>query len=361
MSRMFHMLVRRRFLKSTSVLFRRVNLVILLLMSLASVSCVHEFPEPGELTEVRLTLTHELPWSEYEYNYKRTGKSTRQNSAGSRNARYIIRAYRQGDVTMPLYEFVRMSDDLTLQPFTTSISLPEGEWDIYVWQEMTDSGKSFYLTSDFAQIGYADPYTGDTDCRDVFEGHTRVNVKASYEADHFIGADISLERPVAKYVFIATDFGKFYDEVLLPANQGAVQGEKKAWSSLSLSERKELLAGYSVTAYYPLFMPSVYDMFQQKAIDSARGIRYKAEIEPISDNEAVVSFDYVFMNHSESAVQVMLALRMPQGSETSMTPTVSVPLHRERITYVRGEFLTTGANGGLNIDFGFNDDYNIEL
>lgn len=324
---------------------------------------VHEFPEAGELTDVRLTIEHELSWSEYDFIYNRSGALTRDESAqdATTNARYIIRAFRTGDTKTPVYEFVRNISDVTLAPFTTTLQLPEGDWDLYVWQDLTSDEICFYDASRFEAIAYNDPYTGHNDMRDSFEGRVNVAVSSSYQAGHHVAAKVMMERPMAKYEFIATDFDKFYDNVLLRSDRASGQTDKKPWASLSLAEKSEILEGYSVTAHYPMFMPSVYDIFQQKVIDSDRGRRYKAHITPISDTEAVVAFDYAFMNLRNSGIQVMLVLHTPEGENINMTPTIEVPLRRKQITYVRGKFLTTGTTGGLDIDFEFSGDINIKV
>lgn len=322
---------------------------------------VHEFPEAGELTNVRLTIEHELSWSEYEFIYNRSGIATRAEDDAPVNARYIIRAFRAGDTKIPVYEFVRNSSDVTLAPFTTTLQLPEGNWDLYVWQDLTSDEICFYDASRFEAIEYNDPYTGHNDMRDSFEGRVSVKVSASYQVGHYVAATVMMERPMAKYEFIATDFDKFYDNVLLRSDRATGIAEKKPWAALSLAEKREVLEGYSVTAHYPMFMPSVYDIFQQKVIDSDRGRKYQAHITPISDTEAVVAFDYAFMNLRNSGIQVMLVLHTPEGENINMTPTIEVPLRRKQITYVRGRFLTTGTTGGLDIDFEFSGDINIKV
>lgn len=349
---------------------KRTDLPKFLLAALASLmmltlgACdVHEFPEAGELPDVRLTIEHELSWSEYNFIYNRAGLLTRDESAQDPtvNARYIIRAFHAGDTKTPVYEFVRNISDVTLAPFTTTLSLPEGDWDLYIWQDLTSDEACFYDASSFDAIAYVDPYTGHNDMRDSFEGRVRVSVSTSYQAGHHVAATVMMERPMAKYEFIATDFDKFYDNVVTRSGQAEAAAERKPWTSLSLSEKKEILEGYSVTAHYPMFMPSVYDIFQQKVIDSDRGRRYKAHITPISDTEAVVAFDYAFMNLRNSGIQVMLVLHTPEGETINMTPTIEVPVRRKQITYVRGKFLTTGTTGGLDIDFEFSGDINIEI
>ena len=339
--------------------------MIALGMTIAGISssCVHEFPEAGESAEVRLTLVHNTEWAEYDYVYNRRDGNTRGDETPT-FVRYVIKAYRRGAKSGPEYEFTFTSDDLSLSPYSTSIRLPEGEWDLYVWQDLTTGGNVFYDATDFGRISYTGAYTGHTDLRDTFEGHAGVEVTASYNAGHYVDATIQLERPMAKYVFIAKDFRKFYDETLLPAlaaQNGVKSDQDRRWTTLSAQEQTDALKGWSVTAYYPLFMPSVYDTLNRKVRDSSKGMKYPATITPISDDEAILAFDYVLMNPDPGGAQVQLVLHTPTGTDVTMTPLVSVPLKRACITYVRGNFLTTGTQGGLDIDFTFSGDINIEI
>lgn len=338
---------------------RRISdAALLLVATLLLASCVHQFPEPEETMPVRLVINHELTWTEKEFNYTRS-----RAGADKPYARYVIRAYRKGDIKIPLYEFLRTAPEVTEKPFETTLQLPPGEWDLYIWQDMALPSRLMHDVSDFARISHTQPYIGNSDSRDAFEGDVSVSVSSSYEAGYHASAEVTLQRPVAKYIFITTDFNEFYEDVLLPAHQKATGYTiaKKPWAMLSQPEKKQLLEGYSVTAYYPLFMPTVYSMFEHKAISSERGRKYEATVEPINDREAYVSMDYVFMNHRESSALVQLVLHTPTGQNLTMTPTVEVPLKRKQVTYVRGKFLTSGVGGGIDIDFGFSGDNNIEI
>lgn len=321
-------------------------------------SCVHEFPDTAESGSVRLTIVHDLSWSELDYDYARSGDDSRREEW---SVRYIIKAYKHGDTSIPVHEFVRFSDDLDLDPFITGIELPPGDWDLYIWSDFIHGKESYYEATEFSEITYTRPYTGDTDRRDAFEGMAeKVTVEESYDASYRVDRTVTLHRPTARYVFIATDFRKFYNETLRPSLEPKSL-QAPAWGSLPAPQRNELLKGYSVTASYPLFMPSVYDMFRQKVTASERGVTYGASITPIDDDEARIAFDYVFMNHHSTSAQVQLILHTPGGDNIIMTPTVSVPLKRGQTTYVRGKFLTTDIGGGIDIDFDFSGDINIEI
>lgn len=319
-----------------------------------TVSCVHEWPDDNRTVKVRLTVSHDTDWTEYEYNAGYSGRS----AASATEAQYVFRVYRKGDTTSPVKRQTFTRNDLSLADFEVELELPSGEWDIYAWQDFVpEDDVPFHDCSDFSRISYTEPYRGGTDWRDAFEGRTSVSVPSTIEAGASVSGTISLERPLAKYVFIATDFNEFFSDMVKKEEAAHDTAGDDALSASAAGA----LDGFGVKLRYPLYMPGVYDMFGQRVADSLTGISYDAVITPVGNGEAVIAFDYVFMNHHDSGVQVQLSLKSPSGNVTGLTGTLSVPLLRGRITYVRGRFLTASVGSGLDIDFSFSDDINIKV
>ena len=69
----------------------------------------------------------------------------------------------------------------------------------------------------------------------------------------------------------------------------------------------------------------------------------------------------MFVNGTESTVQVALDVRDAAGEVIASIPPIDVPLTRSRYTTVRGPFLTTEATGGVGIDPGFDGEWNVEI
>ncbi len=325
--------------------------LLLLSAAFAFSSCVHEFPENRETVDVVLTVHHDLPWTFYTYEYDSRSRRMSvsrgdDNRAADRevkwSARYVFRAYPEGVHGDVYKQFEFVSDDLELKDFTYTLQLPPGEWEICAWQDFVSDEVQppFYDIKKFDAITYNEPYRGDTDRREAFEGFANVSVRSTYESAVTEYASMTMERPMARYIFIATDYADF---------------------SADASSKGEDEDDYSVLALYPMFMPSVYNMFTSKIIDSWRAVSYTGQIRPISDTEAIIAIDYVFMNHHESGAQVQLGLTSPNGRTTALTPTLTVPLQRGQTTYVRGKFLTTKVGGGVEVDFSFDNDINIKI
>lgn len=324
--------------------------------------CVHEFPDVNRHVNVRLKIRHSLGWTELDYPIvTKTGEE--DADADKWQAHYQIHVYPKDDHSRLVYSYEFDREDLNLSEFETTIPLPPGEWDIYAWQDfdMGDAGSvsgTFYDSENFSAISCVKPYVGDTDRRDAFEGIISVEVPETIDAGYTVDAEMDMERPLAKYVFIATDFDKFYSETL---TRNANRQPPTRWDALTGAQRSELLQGYSVIARYPLFMPAVYDMFTGRLRESWTGMSYTASIEPINEKEAIIAMDYVFINHAESGAQVALMLKLPNGEVLNLTNTIDVPTLRGRVTYVLGDFLTTSQSGGLDVDVTFSGDINIKI
>lgn len=322
-------------------------------------SCVHEWPEAGVKTGLRLTVRHDKEWTDYDYDTEGT------RAEETWKARYVFRVYSRGMRTYPVLELTEMRDDLSLADFTAEFSLPEGNWDIYVWQDFVeqraDRDVIFHDVTDFSAITYTDPYVGDTDRRDTFEGMVSVDVESSIDIDYQPEATINMTRPVAKYVFIATDFDKFLRELQTRGSDKPVETAYPTWGEFGESERNELMQGYSVVGLYPFFMPAVYNTFTRKVIDSRRSVSYSARIRPIDDKHAAIAMDYVHLDPIPGSAQVSLGLRQPNGEILQMTGTITIPLKRSQCTYIYGPFLTTEVGSGIDIDFSFSGDFNIKI
>lgn len=329
---------------------KRLSLLFALAAFVLS-SCVHEFPHNADTVTVLLTIKHRLDWTEYEY-------IVDGSRAASAQARYRVEAYAPGTTGAPAHTFTFYRDDLSLADFTAELQLPPGQWELRAWQDITVQGdEPFYNADNFAAISIVRPYRGDTDRRDAFEGLTSVTVPETFMADTRAGATMEMERPLAKYVFIATDFDKFYNETVI----GSRGDEASRWEDLSPEQQQIALSRYNVVAVYPFYMPAVYNMFTERVVNSWTNMSYTATVRPLSPTEAIIAMDYVFINHHESGAQVQLGLKMPDGQTLRLTDVITVPLLRGQITYVRGKFLTTSAGSGIDIDFEFSGDINIKI
>ena len=90
-------------------------------------------------------------------------------------------------------------------------------------------------------------------------------------------------------------------------------------------------------------MPHAYSMYTDKPVDSSTGVMFESTLRKLSESEASMGFDYVFVNGKKSAV----------------TEPIEVPLKRSHHTTLTGMFLMSEASGGVTINPDFDGDHNL--
>ncbi|MCM1503568.1 MAG: hypothetical protein NC127_00020 [Muribaculum sp.] len=314
-------------------------------------SCVHEWPEHAQKRTVTLHVSHKLEWTQDQIEITR---------AGSTVARYHLKVCETGhtDRLVAESEFVRA--DLTRADFTTAIDLPVGCYDIWVWSDYADgeSQKSLFFNSeDFSSVWYPDPYNGNNELRDAFRGASTVKVDDRLESDYEEHAELPLERPLARYEFISIDLAEFLENEISRGERLAAEQGRSAPSRVEDIP----LDQYRVKMIYTGYMPSEFNVFTNKPVNSKLGMSYNASVTKLNDDEARLGFDHVMVNGHESSIPVAMEVYDPDGLLIGRTNAIEVPTKRSQVTVVRGRFLTSKASGGVGINPDFNGEYNIEI
>ena len=262
--------------------------VMTLLAALLLQGClVHEWPSPPGTVQVRLILEYDTSMDTTEHGYGTRAVSIPEGS----DIRYIVRAF-------PLVkgskasqecagEFVFSADASMGYDTEMTLELPEGDYSIMVWSDLVDDGSTddrHYNTSDFSAVSLnGDSHPGNTDERDAFRGTGEIALRSSIAEKAPDTLRLMMERPLAKYEFIADDLAEFIEK---QAQQFSEQnGDGAGQSSVNLDD-------YRVVIYYTGFMPDTYSLFTDKPVDSSTGVFFETGLTQISDTEASLGFDY---------------------------------------------------------------------
>ena len=105
-------------------------------------------------------------------------------------------------------------------------------------------------------------------------------------------------------------------------------------------------------------MPDAYSMNTDKPVDSSTGVMFESTLRKLSESEASMGFDYVFVNGKKTTVTIQIGIYDNEGTQLSLTDPIVVPLKRSHHTILTGMFLMSEASGGVTINPGFDDDYN---
>lgn len=277
-------------------------------------------------------------------------------------SRHIIRIYDTERREVASAVVTDAADNATL-PRRHTFSLPAGRYTAACWTDCAeqDGADLYYDTSAFPDVELrcapdADGFSAhcaNTLRRDAFNGSAAFGVAPDGRIT--CGADaaeaecvpVPMRRPMARYVLEATDFEEFADRLATKAGTAA-----------------ELLADYLVAVRYDGYMPSVFSVQTDALVDSRVGASFSGEPRFASDGSGTVELgsDYVFVNPLETSVRVAVEVRNAATGETvARAGPFTVPLLRNRLTVVRGRFLTSRSGSGVTIDPGFEGDYDIEI
>lgn len=378
----------------------RFLLYILGILTIAALpSCVHEWPAPPSTRPVQLTITRDKDM-DYVYHLVQTA-NTRAEESGRGDedgrgvgdgddpryaARYHIKAYPKGTTQLCVFDQMLHNHDLDHGSVVTTMQLPAGDFDVYVWNENVDASSHdciFYTYDDFNEIKNTEPHIGANEYKDAFRGMVTVSVPESVDNVVEIKAQVCLERPLAAFAFVATDLEEFVrlettryelaekerQEQLLRQQQDTRDDSdtrddddtKGPDGSLDAPTLIPDYRNYKVTMYYPGFVPTTFNNFTNKPTDSSVGLSYTTAINDLSDEEALIGFDHHMANGHASSVKVGFEVRDPNGNVIASLNPIDIPMERGKCTIVRGAFLTSKAQGGVGINPDFEGDINIEI
>ena len=324
------------------------------------ISCdVHEWPEYSEPVKktIRLKLDFDTSMSEKEVFYN----ARSLNEIGDYEMRYVLRAFAvESDESgrsvsrNAIWEYV-FTRKVSFNDYDTfvdvPIELPAGDYSLMVWADFVKAGTTdnyFYAPDNFAEIILLGNHKANTDMRDAFRG------KSEFVLSRSTGEIVvHMSRPLAKFSFVSTDLQKFIDKELEARNRNASRRDEDS-RSLDLDD-------YKVMFYYNGFMPCAYNMFTGKPNDSKVGVSFQSKITVTNDSEALMGFDYVFVNGTEATASIILALYDSNGREVFSSNPISVPIKRAQHTIMRGEFLTIDTSGGVGVNPDFDGEYNCEI
>lgn len=341
------------------------TLILLLLTVSVLSSCVHrefEYPLPGGLpVDVEFQLQYydkEMPLhTVVDYN------NTRSSAGNTPASRHIINVYDSNGREVASAVLTDEAENSTLTRRHT-LSLLPGTYTAVCWTDYTEGGTDdwHYDTSAFPNVklccsaadGGLLVHSANTPWRDAYSGSRAFSVDndALVTYGDKAGVDrviIEMRRPMARFIFEATDFEEF-------AHAHAL-AEPRAGEAT-------VLPGYEITFLYADYMPSIYDAHTDAPIDSRVGASFTGEPRSSSTGSGAIEMgsDFVFVHPLETSVSVAMEVRdTGTGELLAHAGPYTVPLLRNRLTIVRGRFLTARSGSGMVIDTGFDGEYNIEI
>lgn len=266
---------------------------------------------------------------------------------GDYDVRYQIEVYAKSgaDAGKRVAEKVWTSDVISkgATTVTTDVDLCTEKYDIYAWIDFVPKGTSedhHYITTDLRKVTIADPNVCGIDSRDAFSGKASADL-TPYRDERFVDITIPvyMERPFGKFKIITTDVRKFVDTY---KPQGTYTDIVPA----------------QTMCLYTCYFPTSYNLNTRFADvnDFKLGVKHPAEVTEQDDNSAVLTYNYVLVCNDNTMVTAEVEVWNKDGEKLLTTRNITIPIQRNKLTIVSGEFLTKKGSGGVGIDDNFEDE-----
>ena len=323
---------------------------------------VMEYPE-GEgvdptLVQAELSLTVDPTIELYSHS-----KAESADRDDSHHVRWIVEVFRDEIEGDPVERRVLCCDEAEdgRHAINTSLALHAARYRVVAWAEYVDRGSTedkYYTVNSLSSICIPEPkdYVGDEEHKDTYVGHKEFDLRGFRDRwNETAECAMTLERPMAQIEFITTDVDKFLYGL---SERGSKIRRAVADNLLGSSPD---LSSIQVTVEYDCYFPSSFNAYTNKPNDACLGMSFGCCMTPLSDKEAHLAGDYIFVNGTESAVTVNLILRDGEGNLLNRAEGIRVPIERGKLTVIRDEFLTSGYAPGIGIDPGFDGEIDIVI
>ena len=326
--------------------------IILLLLPMAGCDAtVHEYPEITTPTELMVELSDDRGEMEHytEIRYTRTsGRTTRSESRAGftpecyypeedYRLRFVVELY-AGNDPQAVADRRIVYGEIGSPPPQSSVgfTVTAGEYKVVAWSDYVlraDGSDLVYDTSDLQALQGTALAVDDNYAKEAFTAAKEVDVAPNYRKEPDLRTvGMELTRPQGLYRIAATDLETFL-----------ASGRTLDDIEIGITYRQYVSAGYNALTQSPnLFEPTrTYTAAPRTMTHDSKTL-------------ALLAYDYVLVNGTETNVLVDITVRDKGGEVIARTTDILIPLVRNRETLVLGEFLTTSfGSGGIGIDDSF--------
>lgn len=325
---------------------RTKNCTFLLLSVLVTIitACVHEYPVDGGTvpfpkTEITLNLDTEEPFE----------LITRAAGNEKRYMHYIIEIFKNEYKGQPVWkkDTVIMKNEDGRSQLTLQLSLPMGLYKVATWASVSDTSdgsNSLFTLSDLSAITFNGTYNGTIRNKECYDARFDIDLSnTGRNENHSISQ--KLTTPMAGIEIISTDVTQFQNT------------QKDFLSVESLSD--DWSENYYLKWAYDMYFPTTYNVYIGMPNKVATRVEFRSEINSLSNNEASLGYDFVFVNGQKANQYISLSLYRRDNLLLNTYEGINASLERGKLTIIKGEFLTRKHNSGMGIDPGFDGSINI--
>lgn len=260
--------------------------------------------------------------------------------------RFVVEAYNRDREVVNRQVIYDENVEATSFRIPVSMRLHATQYRIVVWSDYVNvddpAAQLFYNASSLTPVINNGNYRANTNAKDSFSGYVDLDLLGY--ADQWnaqVDATVSLQRPMGRYQLISNDVTAFKRRL----SEGSIKGNT-----------------FTARIKYAGYLSVGFNCYDQIRKHSLNYMSFNTSLK-IPDNATEVSlgFDYIFIapdNHLDVPVEIEI---VNENNETVSRTLTRLQLTRDMNTIVRGRFLTSTSDGGLNIDPGYNGDITVDI
>ena len=337
-------------------------LIYLAAALLLAVGCdVHEFPTGEEdltLTIVlncddTMTLLEDL---EFETRSKNQTKALAEDGWKLRTMVNVYEAQPGGTWSLtPWWSTEILDDDLTNLTREFTVTIPPKHYRALVWTDYVNTdGTRFYSADDFPEVYMLDSGIGGTDYKRAFTTMQDIPLQEITEQGAEIRKEYTLEMPLAKVKFTATDIEDFKNRMRERSIPSAYSPEgPRSFEDMDINS-------FTLKITYQGYVPDTWNVREQLTSDSHTGRSFSCTAQLRDDGIIDLGFDYIVV---DGHTTVDLAIEVFDDRDVLLTrvPKLTVPIEKGKITNVIGKLMTHGISGAVVVDNNYDGEYNIYI
>lgn len=325
--------------------------MLVTLACLTGCDWIWEYPEgPGvDPTLVRVRMELQVDFEPISEPFVTSYADVR---GGDYDVRYQIEVYAASGVDAGKRIARLVETEQTLSDrgknFPFEFDLHAERYDVYTWIDFVPRGTEkdyHYLTGDLRRVRIADPNICGVDTKDAFAGKIAIDL-TPYRDRLFakVVFPVAMERPFGKFKIQTTDVRQFLESY-----------KPGTYTDIVPAETHLTYTGFFPCGYNQDTRLADMEYFCTEVNHTAPVMEYE-------ESSAVLSYDYVFVCSDQTFVTADIEVHNSAGERLNTVKGIRIPIQRNKLTVVKGEFLTTDfSGGGTGIDDGFDGEIVISV
>lgn len=316
-----------------------------IITGMTAVSCVHEYPEGPGVDPTMIVVNIDLTTDPATAGTYTAGRSDDEGCMY-----FVMEIYEDdftGEPVSRLEAGAHRGDDGSSSVRFTD-TLHAGSYKVAAFAVCTEDmqgSEAVYDMSDLSRIVYEDTYSGSLSLKECWEARFDLDISSD---EWFTTMDVAqtMHSPMGRVEAISTDADRFMHNMLQDLPEADTEG---FWDR------------YTVRWDYALYFPTGYNVLTGLPNKAETAIYFTSVITPVTEDEVLLGYDYVFVNGESTTVNITLTVMDAEGEVVNSYSGLEARILKGQTTVLRGTYLTEDRGSGVGIDPGFDGTIDITL